>query len=101
LQGGEIRHVTITPGDAGIPEAPVEALAGGGPEENAAWLVGLLEGNGSPAHADAVALNAGALAWATGTAPTLRQGTRLARQALDGGSCVRRLSRLVEVSHGA
>lgn len=101
LQGGEIRHVTITPADAGLSQAPLDALAGSGPEENAAWLTALLEGKGPPTHADAVALNAGALAWATGTAPTLRQGTRLARQALDGGSCARRLSRLVELSHGA
>lgn len=101
LQGGDLRHVTITPADAGITEAPVEALAGSGPEENAAWLTALLEGKGPPAHADAVALNVGVLAWAVGSAPTLRQGTRLARQALDGGSCIRRLSRLAEVSHGA
>jgi anthranilate phosphoribosyltransferase len=101
LQGGEIRHVTITPADAGLSQAPVEALAGSGPEENAAWLTALLEGKGPPTHADAVALNAGALAWVTGTAPTLRKATRLARQALDGGSCARRLSRLAELSHGA
>jgi len=101
LQGGDLRHVTIRPADAGLSEAPLEALGGSGPEENAAWLTGLLEGQGPAAHADAVALNVGALAWATGTAPTLRQGTRLARQALDGGGCARRLSRLVELSHGA
>src|SRR6185503_6528085 len=57
LQGGDLRHVTITPADAGIAEAPVAALAGSGPEENAAWLTGLLEGKGPAAHADAVALN--------------------------------------------
>jgi len=101
LQGGDLRHVTITPADAGIAEAPVAALAGSGPEENAAWLTGLLEGKGPAAHADAVALNVGVLAWAVGAAPTLRQGARLARQALDGGSCIRRLSRLAELSHGA
>ena len=101
VQGDELRHLTITPADAGLTPAPVEALAGAGPEENAAWLVALLEGKGPPAHADAVALNVGALAWAVGRAPTLRQGTRLARQALDGGGGARRLARLVELSRGA
>jgi anthranilate phosphoribosyltransferase len=101
LQGGELRQVTITPADAGLAQLPVETLAGSGPEENAVWLTGLLEGKGAAAHADAVALNAGVLAWATGIAPTLRQATRLARQALDGGGGARRLSRLIELSHGA
>jgi anthranilate phosphoribosyltransferase len=101
LQGGELRHVTITPADAGVAEAPVALLSGAGPEENAAWLIGLLEGKGPATHADAVSMNVGVLAWATGIAPTLRRGTRLAREALDGGNCARRLSRLAELSHGA
>ena len=64
-------------------------------------LVALLEGSGSTTHADVVALNAGALAWAAGVAPTLKDATQLARAALDGGGCIRRLTRLVELSHGA
>lgn len=101
LREGELRHVTITPSDAGLTAAGLEALAGAGPEENAAWLLALLEGKGSAAHADAVALNAGALAWATGQAATLRAAVRLARDAIDGGGCRSRLDRLVELSHGA
>ncbi|PYP43156.1 MAG: anthranilate phosphoribosyltransferase [Gemmatimonadetes bacterium] len=101
VRGTDLRHVTITPGDAGLVQAPMEALAGAGPEENAAWLVALLEGSGSTTHADVVALNAGALAWAAGVAPTLKDGTQLARAALDGGGCARRLTRLAELSHGA
>src|ERR1051326_7963454 len=100
-RGADLRHVTITPGDAGLVQAPMEALAGAGPEENAAWLVALLEGAGSPTHADVVALNAGALAWVGDPAPSLKEATRLARGALDGGGCIQRLTRLVELSHGA
>jgi anthranilate phosphoribosyltransferase len=101
VQGDELRHVTLSPSDAGLTAAPVEALAGAGPEQNAAWLIRLLEGRGPPTHADAVAINVGALAWAVGKAPTLRQGTRLAREVLDGGGAARRLARVVEISHGA
>ena len=86
VRGTDLRHVTITPGDAGLVQAPMEAL---------------LEGSGSTTHADVVALNAGALAWAAGVAPTLKDGTQLARAALDGGGCARRLTRLAELSHGA
>lgn len=101
LRDGELRRVTITPEEAGLDQAPLEALAGAGPEENAEWLTQLLEGNGNPVHADAVAINAGTLAWITGKAATLKEGTRRARQALDGGGAARRLRRLAELSHGA
>lgn len=101
LQDGELRTVTITPDDAGLGSAPLEALTGGGPDENAEWLADLLEGGGNTIHADAVALNAGTLAWITGKAPTLRRAVGLARQALDGGGGARRLSKLAELSHGA
>jgi anthranilate phosphoribosyltransferase len=101
LRDGELRHLTITPSDAGLRSVPLDALAGAGPDENAAWLLALLEGRGADTHADAVALNAGTLAWAIGRAPTLRTAVSLAREALAGGGCLKRLERLVELSHGA
>ena len=101
VRDGEIRHLTITPEEAGVEPAPLHALAGGGPEENAAWLAGMLDGKGNPVHADSIALNAGTLAWVTGKAPTLAAGVRLARQALHGGGGARSLARLAELSHGA
>ncbi len=101
VRDGELRHLTITPGEAGLEPTGLEALAGAGPGENAEWLVGVLAGRGPAASADAVALNAGTLAWATGKATTLRQAVQLARAALAGGGALRRLERLVELSHGA
>ena len=101
LRHGELRHVTITPSEAGLRSAPLDALAGGGPEENAEWLRTVLAGRGAPAHADAVALNAGTLAWAVGHTATLREACRLASEALAGGGALRRLERLAELTHGA
>ena len=101
LRDGEIRPFTLTPEEAGLARAPIEALAGGGPEENARWLAALLAGHGTEIHADAVALNAGTLAFVTGRVETLREGVREARAALDSGRCARRLTALVEVSHGS
>ena len=101
VRDGELRHLTLTPEAAGVESAPLHSLAGGGPEENAAWLTEILRGKGNRVHADSVALNAGTLAWITDQAPTLAGGVRLARQALDGGGCERRLTRLAELSHGA
>lgn len=101
LRGGELRHITITPSDAGVRQAPLEALTGAGPEENAAWLVALLEGKGTPTHADAVALNAGTLVWVVGAVPTLHEAVRRAREAIDGGGGMRRLTRMADISNGA
>lgn len=101
LRDGEIRPVSFTAADAGIRKAPLEALAGAGPDENAEWLGTLLAGKGNPTHANAVALNAGILAWSVGKAATMREATKRAREALAGGGAGRRLSRLVELSHGA
>ncbi|MGQ0702176.1 MAG: anthranilate phosphoribosyltransferase [Gemmatimonadales bacterium] len=101
IRDGRVESVTITPGHAGVTEASLDALAGGGPEENADWLVRVLEGKGSRAHAEAVALNAGTLAWATGKLPTLRAAVRVAREVLGSGTAARRLTRLVELSRDA
>ncbi len=101
LRDGELRHVTLTAAEAGLRPAPLQALTGAGPEENADRLGTLLEGKTPGAHADAVALNAGTLAWMLGVRPTIREAVSLARDALAGGGAARRLSRLAELSHGA
>jgi anthranilate phosphoribosyltransferase len=101
LRDGELRHITITAAEAGLRRAPIEALTGAGPEENAEWLATLLEGRTRGPHADAVALNAGTLAWIVGLRSTLKEAVMLAREALAGGGGARRLSRLVELSNGA
>ena len=99
LRDGAIREITISPEDAGLRRAPVEALAGGDPAANAEWLVSLLEGRGPDVHRDAVALNAGVLAWVVGRTETLAQAVALARAAIAGGGGAKRLGRLAELSH--
>jgi anthranilate phosphoribosyltransferase len=100
LRDGRVEDLTLTPEDAGLAPAPLGALAAGEPGEAAAWLEALLDGRGAPAHRDAVALNAGALLWIAGAAPTLRAGAARAREILAGGGAGRRLRLLVETSHG-
>jgi anthranilate phosphoribosyltransferase len=99
LRDGRIRAITISPEEAGLDRAPVAALAGGEPEANAAWLVSLLEGRGPEAHRNAVALNAGTLAWVVGRTDTLAQAVALALAAIAGGGGAKRLARLAELSH--
>jgi anthranilate phosphoribosyltransferase len=98
---GRVIEFTVTPEEAGLRRHPLDALKGGGPEENAAWLRRLAAGDAEPAHLDAVALNAGALAWVAGRSPTLADGVTAARASVLAGGAAARLARWAELSHDA
>ncbi|MFM2150453.1 MAG: anthranilate phosphoribosyltransferase [Pseudomonadota bacterium] len=93
LKDGELSSFEVTPEDAGLPRAPVEALKGGDPAENAAALLALLEG-APGAYRDCVLLNAAAALIVAGRAQTLRDGVALAARSLDGGAALDVLRRL-------
>jgi len=100
LSGGEIAPQVITPEDAGLRQAPLGTLRGGGPEENAERLEALLQGRGAEAEADVVALNAGALLMTAGLADTLKIGVGVAKGLLASGAAHRRLQAFVDATHG-
>lgn len=99
-KNGALSTLELTPEDAGLERAPIEALKGGLPQENAAWLRTVLAGKATSAHNAAVAFNAGALLWISDQADDLRAGTQRALEALQGGGSLARLERLAETSHG-
>ena len=91
----------LTPESVGLSPRPLDALRGGDPKDNARWLAALLAGEGEPAHAEAVAINAGALLWLGGVADDHRRGTELALSSIAAGKPAERLEKLREVSGGA
>jgi anthranilate phosphoribosyltransferase len=99
LRDGRIETFSFTPADAGLAPAPLAALEGGGPEENAARLRALLAGRGSGAEAAAVALNAGALLATAGLAADLKEGAARAADILGAGKALAVLDALVEISN--
>ncbi|SIN91379.1 anthranilate phosphoribosyltransferase [Salinivibrio sp. ES.052] len=52
-----IEHYTLTPSDFGVPEYPLESIAGGTPEQNRAIISAILQGKGTDAQQAAVAVN--------------------------------------------
>lgn len=98
---GRLTELEITPEEAGLSRQPLECLRGGNPATNAALLRALLAGKGHPAHRDAVALNAGALAWIAGKASTLGDGVGIALETIASGRAATRLRTWAELSHGA
>jgi anthranilate phosphoribosyltransferase len=100
LADGELEDVLLTPEEAGCTRTGLTALEGGDPAVNAERLSTLLQGAGSRAEQEAVAVNAGALLWTAGLAASLREGTARALDALQSGAAGRVLRSYVEASNG-
>jgi len=100
LSGEEIEEIEITPEQAGLERAPLKVVTGGDVEENAARLKALLAGRAARAEEDIVILNTAALLLTARTAPSLRQGAAMARDALKSGRAGAVLDAFVEASRG-
>ncbi|MDO9076915.1 MAG: anthranilate phosphoribosyltransferase [Brevundimonas sp.] len=95
---GTVRRFTVTPEDAGLPRASLDALRGGDAEENAAALRALLDG-ATGAYRDIVLLNAAAALVVADRAADLAEGAALAAKVIDDGRAARALADLVEATN--
>lgn len=84
VRGREVLMQRLTPQDAGLPTAPVEALRGGDAKFNAAALCALLQGEEGP-YRNAVLLNAAAALIVAGEAQSWHEGVEEAAEAIDKG----------------
>ena len=94
VDGGEVTEYTITPADLGLGAAPIEAVAGGSPEENAADLRGIVSGEVTGPKRDLILANAGAGVYVAGEADTLAEGVDVAAAAIDGGGAAAKFAAL-------
>ncbi len=94
VRAGAVRSYTLEPETFGLRRAPLAALAGGGPDENAALMRQVLAGGGGPL-ADITVLNAGAALYVGGIAADLAAGIARARAALESGEAAEKLAQLV------
>ena len=87
VSGKTIAMRRISPADAGLTQAPIEAIRGGSPAHNALELLKILEGAADQnlAYRDAVLLNAAAALIVAGEAQDWREGVEEAREAIDKG----------------
>jgi len=83
--------------EVGLAEAPLDALAGGEPADNAAVARSILAGEQGPAR-DVAVLNAGAAIYVAGEAEDVASGVDSAARALDSGAAASTLERLVALS---
>jgi anthranilate phosphoribosyltransferase len=97
VKDGGTEEWFVRPADLGIDAVPLEGIAGGEPDDNAATIRAVLEGDPGPAR-DVVLLNAGAAIMVGGRADDLGAGIEAAREAIDSGTVGELLERLVRIT---
>jgi anthranilate phosphoribosyltransferase len=97
LENGTISSFEVTPEEAGLDRAPLSAIKGSTPEENAAAIRTLL-GGAQNGFREIVLLNAGAALIVADRCRTLREGAAMAAKAVDSGAAARTLEKLVATS---
>ena len=98
LKNGELRNFEVTPDDAGLPTASLDDIKGGDVATNAKALEHALSGMES-AYKNAVMYNTAAGLLIAGHATTLKDGTAMARNAIDNGKAFRILKQWSLISH--
>ncbi|TMD16879.1 MAG: anthranilate phosphoribosyltransferase [Chloroflexi bacterium] len=81
---GHRKEYQLDPAELGLQRAPVEAMRGGGPDDNARIAHEVLDG-AKGARRDVVLLNAAAALRAAGLAGDWKEGLGLAAEAIDAG----------------
>lgn len=99
LSAGRVHTAILYPAELGLEPAPLSAIAGGDVQQNADILKAVLQGKGTSAQQDVVALNA-ALALQVGEAlPEMPnpyvKGISLAKEVLNSGAAWEKLEQLV------
>ncbi|MEI6427485.1 MAG: anthranilate phosphoribosyltransferase [Pseudanabaena sp. ELA607] len=86
LHHGELQELAIFPQDLGLTAAPLAALHGGDVAENAALLRQILQGKGTLAQTECVALNAGFALCIADRVESWQAGVDLAKDVIQSGA---------------
>jgi anthranilate phosphoribosyltransferase len=100
LNNGKLTHYTLSPADFGVSEYPLSDLEGGDANENAAYTLAILKGEGTASHNAAVAVNVAALLVLNNQYPDFKSATEAALTHLSSGAPYQHLQKIVEVSNG-
>ena len=100
VKGGKVVQYVIDPQDYGFQRGSREEYQGGTPEENAQITLEILKGK-EGAKRDIVLMNAAAAFMVAGQAEDLNAGLALARESLDSGAALHKLTELRTFSQEA
>jgi anthranilate phosphoribosyltransferase len=93
VRKSEVTFRTVGPADFGLEAAPIEALAGGDAQTNAAILRAIFSGEPGPRR-DVVVMNAAAVLITASLAEDFLAAARLAQDTIDSGSVMRLIQQL-------
>ncbi|MEO0852614.1 MAG: anthranilate phosphoribosyltransferase, partial [Cyanobacteria bacterium J06648_11] len=96
LLAGSVRTDVLDPHELGLPPAGLDDLRGGDVGVNAAILTGVLQGKGTEAQRNAVALNAALALYVAGAVSTWQAGIARSLEILTSGAAWEKLDALVE-----
>ena len=92
-----VKPYAVAPQELDLPRVSAEQIKGGSPDENAATLRRIFEGEAGPVR-DVALLNSAAVIMVGGKAQDLQEGIALARDAINSGEALRKVDGLVELS---
>jgi anthranilate phosphoribosyltransferase len=95
VDGDVVEEYVITPEEIGLERAPVEEIAGGSPEENAADLRAIVDGERTGPKRQVILANAGAAIYVAGLADSIEDGVDQAAEAIDSGAASEKLETLL------
>lgn len=99
-QNGEVKTFEIDPGDFGFEVSNLDHLRGGDTEANAKIVREVLTGSRQDEARRLVLINAAAALFIGGAAADLREGAKLAADAIDTGAAATKLEMLIEATSG-
>ncbi len=94
VEAGQVRPDQLLPASLGLTPASLDELAGGELQDNSRILEAVLQGAGSAAQRDVVALNAALVLWAAGRAASVSEAVPVALEAMASGAAWARLQAL-------
>jgi anthranilate phosphoribosyltransferase len=97
LENGEIMTFTLSPEEVGLNTYPIESIRGGNANDNAEILLNVLKGVEGPYY-ETVLLNAGLALFAQGSAETINEGIKTAKESIQTGAALAKLYELVDYS---
>lgn len=99
INNGKITKYNVTPESVGLKRGKKEDIVGGNAMDNAAITLGILKGEITDAKRDIVLLNAGAALYISGKAESIAEGVKLAQAAIDNGTALDKLNKLIEFTN--
>tara|TARA_B100000029_G_scaffold103651_1_gene94171 strand:+ start:2634 stop:3659 length:1026 start_codon:yes stop_codon:yes gene_type:complete len=94
---GKVESWSLAISDTGLSPASVDSIKGGTADENANKMKDIFGGEDGPIK-DVIALNTGAVLYASNRADTIQAGIEIALEKINDGSALRKISDLVSLS---